>query len=174
MWYYHLNWVRVSWFFCYPVFAITAPANILLKGLKNPTWSYTNERVNNIQISIKQSNGFEYSSVQSLWPELNYFGKVTWCYYHEVIGILKISLNKIRASELFSCSSLPTAIFLTRVYGTFAKARGLAIKTWSVSFKVRLSPSPKKLFHLLQPMAFKNDEKCFLFHLKSFFHFQDI
>ena len=32
----------------------------------------------------------------------------------------------------------------------------------------------KKLFHLLQWKSFKNDEKWFLFHLKSSFSSQDI
>ena len=32
----------------------------------------------------------------------------------------------------------------------------------------------KKLCHLLHRKPFKNDEKCFLFHLKSSFHSQDI
>ena len=38
----------------------------------------------------------------------------------------------------------------------------------------RLSPSKKKLFYLLQWKSFKNDKNCFLFHLKSSFHSQDI
>ena len=33
---------------------------------------------------------------------------------------------------------------------------------------------PKKNFHLLQWQPFKNDEKCFLFYLKSSFRSQDI
>ena len=33
---------------------------------------------------------------------------------------------------------------------------------------------PKEIFYLLQWKPFKNDEKCFLFHLKSSFCFQDI
>ena len=33
---------------------------------------------------------------------------------------------------------------------------------------------PKKLFYLLQSKPFKNDEKSFLFHIKSAFHSQDI
>ena len=32
----------------------------------------------------------------------------------------------------------------------------------------------KKLFYLLQWKAFQKDEKCFLFHLKNSFRFQDI
>ena len=40
--------------------------------------------------------------------------------------------------------------------------------------KVGLSSSQKIPIYLLQWKAFKNDEKCFLFHLKSFFHSQDI
>ena len=40
--------------------------------------------------------------------------------------------------------------------------------------KVRLSPSKKVFYYLLQRKPFKNDEKCFLFHLKSSFHSQDI
>ena len=38
-------------------------------------------------------------------------------------------------------------------------------------FKVRLSPSPPKLCYLVEWKPFKNDEKCFLFHLKSSFRF---
>ena len=47
--------------------------------------------------------------------------------------------------------------------------------TWSdriedvISFKVGLSPSKKKIRKML-----KNDEKCFLFYLKSFFCSQGI
>ena len=33
---------------------------------------------------------------------------------------------------------------------------------------------PKKLFYLLQSKPFKNDENCFLFHLKSSFRSEDI
>ena len=40
--------------------------------------------------------------------------------------------------------------------------------------KVGLSPSKKKLCYLLDWKSYKNDEKCFLFHLKSFFRSQDI
>ena len=36
------------------------------------------------------------------------------------------------------------------------------------------SPSKKILFYLLQSYPFKNDEKCFLFHLKSSFRSQGI
>ena len=39
--------------------------------------------------------------------------------------------------------------------------------------KVGLSPS-KKLYYLLDWNPFKNDEECFLFHLKSSFRSQDI
>ena len=40
--------------------------------------------------------------------------------------------------------------------------------------KVRLSPSKKNLFYWLHRKTFKSDEKCFLFHFKSSFGFQDI
>ena len=40
--------------------------------------------------------------------------------------------------------------------------------------KVGLSPSKKNSFYLLQQNPFKNDEKCFLFHLKSSSSSQDI
>ena len=40
-------------------------------------------------------------------------------------------------------------------------------------FKVRLSPS-KKIALFASMKALKNDEKCFLFHLKSSFRSQDI
>ena len=42
------------------------------------------------------------------------------------------------------------------------------------SIKVGLSPSIKKWFYLLQWKTFKNDKRCFLFYLKSYFHSQDI
>ena len=42
-----------------------------------------------------------------------------------------------------------------------------------VNFEVGLSPS-KKLFNLLQLKPFKDDEKCFLFQLKSSSCSQDI
>ena len=32
----------------------------------------------------------------------------------------------------------------------------------------------KKLLYLLQSKPFKNDEKCFLFHLKSYFRSRDV
>ena len=37
-----------------------------------------------------------------------------------------------------------------------------------------LLPSKNVYFYLLQWQPFKIDEKCFLFHLKSSFHSQDI
>ena len=40
--------------------------------------------------------------------------------------------------------------------------------------KVGLSPFQKNLFHLHHCKPIKNDEKCFLFHLKSSFRSQDI
>ena len=43
------------------------------------------------------------------------------------------------------------------------------------TIKVRLSPSQKLvLFTSLKALDEKNDEKCFLFHLKSSIHSQDI
>ena len=49
--------------------------------------------------------------------------------------------------------------------------------TWNWTknkFKVGLSLSKKNYFYLLQWKPFKNNEKRFLFHLKSSFHSQDI
>ena len=40
--------------------------------------------------------------------------------------------------------------------------------------KVGLSHSKKKILFASRIALEKNDEKCFLFHLKSLFHFQDI
>ena len=40
--------------------------------------------------------------------------------------------------------------------------------------KVGFSPSKKNYFYFLQWKPFKNDEKYFLFHLKSSFRSQDI
>ena len=40
--------------------------------------------------------------------------------------------------------------------------------------RVKVGLSPTKKFCLLQWKSFKNDEKCFLFHLKSSFCSQDI
>ena len=48
----------------------------------------------------------------------------------------------------------------------------VSLKTKSI--KVGLSPSKKKLRYLLHWKPLKNDEKCFLFHLKSSFCSQDI
>ena len=42
------------------------------------------------------------------------------------------------------------------------------------TIKVGLSHAKRKLCYLLDWKPFKNDEKCFLFHLKSFFRSQDI
>ena len=44
----------------------------------------------------------------------------------------------------------------------------------SVSSSKLDSHLPKKLVLLLQRKPFKKDEKCFLFHIKSFFRSQDI
>ena len=41
-------------------------------------------------------------------------------------------------------------------------------------FKAGFSPSKKNFVYLLQWWPFKNDGKCFLFHLKSSFRSQDI
>ena len=44
----------------------------------------------------------------------------------------------------------------------------------SVPYKVRLSPSKKSCVICLIEIPLKDDEKCFLFRLKSFFRSQDI
>ena len=41
------------------------------------------------------------------------------------------------------------------------------------AIKIGISPS-KKMFYLLYLKPFKNDETCFLFHLKISFHSKDI
>ena len=43
-----------------------------------------------------------------------------------------------------------------------------------LTFKIGLSPSKQNSFYFLQWKSFKNDEKCFLFYLKSSFGSQDI
>ena len=49
------------------------------------------------------------------------------------------------------------------------------LATWMQCLKVRLPSSKKISFYLLQwKKTFKNDEKCFLFHVKSSFRPQDI
>ena len=47
------------------------------------------------------------------------------------------------------------------------------INFMEAKFKVGLSPSKKRFLFALM-IAFKNDEKCFSFHLKSSFRAQDI
>ena len=47
-------------------------------------------------------------------------------------------------------------------------------KTILMFIKVGLSPSKKNFYCLLQWWLFKNDEKSFLFYLKSSFRSQDI
>ena len=56
------------------------------------------------------------------------------------------------------------------------KTKALHLVIWKNSkyFKVGLSTFKKKMFYLLQWKPFKNDKKCFLFHLKSSFRSQDI
>ena len=46
-------------------------------------------------------------------------------------------------------------------------------KTISMLIKIGLSPSKKISVYLLQCKLFKNDEKCFLFQLKSSFRSED-
>ena len=58
-------------------------------------------------------------------------------------------------------------------------AKSWAFYDWAIKelinrFKVGLPPSKKNLFYRLQWKPFKNDEKSFLFHLKSSFRSQDI
>ena len=47
--------------------------------------------------------------------------------------------------------------------------RAMLCKIICQRFKVRLPTSQKFLFYLRQWKPFKNDEKCLLFHVKSFF-----
>ena len=61
-------------------------------------------------------------------------------------------------------------LFVTR-QSAFSKWTAIITKNL---LKVGLSPSEKVSFYLLQQKPFKNDEKCFLFHLKSSFRSQDI
>ena len=47
-------------------------------------------------------------------------------------------------------------------------------KMFFKKIKVRLPSSKNKKYYLCHWKPFKNDEECFLFHLKSSFHSQDI
>ena len=51
----------------------------------------------------------------------------------------------------------------------------LTASQFLMSSQIKVGPSPsKKIFSLLQWKPFKDDEKYFLFHLKSSFRFQGI
>ena len=80
------------------------------------------------------------------------------------------------------CSSLSFDMFL-RFYWIYWSADDFKVLTFSINnsnsrtisdFKVRLSPSKKIYFYLLQWKPFKDDEKWFLLHLKSSFRSQYI
>ena len=59
------------------------------------------------------------------------------------------------------------SLFSTKSFGTFFG--NCQMPNWKSN-----SDLPKKLCYLLDWQPFKNDEKCFLFHLKSYFRSQDI
>ena len=56
---------------------------------------------------------------------------------------------------------------LSQVQSGLAACSGCSYQTQALNFQ-------QNLFYLLQSKPFKNDEKCFLFHLKSSFCSQDI
>ena len=81
------------------------------------------------------------------------------------------TLNNVETMLLFSTSSFTTLINFETTLWIWSFAND-----WKQLFelKVGLSPSKKIPFYLPQWKAFKNEEKCFLFDLKSFFRSQDI
>ena len=63
---------------------------------------------------------------------------------------------------------------LMKVKNYLSKLNLIDLGNTKIFIKVGLPPSKKNLFYLLHWESFKNDEKCFLFHLKSSFRSQDI
>ena len=85
-----------------------------------------------------------------------------WKYFN-IYNILFFWKNKEKHLEI---------LFHTRV-----NLDDMTYSSWDIEhgrLKVRLSSSKQVSFYLLQWKPFKSDEKCFLFHLKSSFHSQDI
>ena len=80
--------------------------------------------------------------------------------YSEKLGCFCIT--KIRPVKIFFGKKGTTNDFLKTEDSTM------------IQFKVGLSPSKKMSFYFLPWKPFKNDEKCFLFHLKSSFRSQGI
>ena len=93
---------------------------------------------------------------------------------------IEISLGHMKSSRLNFChwnlNGIAAHDFVkVLLIEAFIKAKNIDIIRLSETFldstiplKVRLSPS-KKICFLLDCKSFENDEKCFLFHLKSSF-----
>ena len=81
---------------------------------------------------------------------------------------LRHSCFRLNFMKLFSTPFLQTQTYQRIIYCQISEA---------AAPRCSLKPDchfPKKLFYFLQWKPFKNDEKCFLFHLKSCSHSQDI
>ena len=91
------------------------------------------------------------------WLHLKWFlSAFTKYQQHWILKIIRFCASKL-------------SYLCRKIYSLFWKR---AIK--SVKLPKSSSHFTKKLFYLLQWKPFKNDKKCFLFHLKSPFHSQDI
>ena len=104
-----------------------------------------------------------------------------WDWYEEPI-LLTISLSRKHLTEKIVVPGLFFDMFL-RFYWIYWSADDFKVLTFSINnsnsrtisdFKVRLSPSKKIYFYLLQWKPFKDDEKWFLLHLKRSFRSQYI
>ena len=84
-----------------------------------------------------------------------------------LIVLTSLGIFKFPNHNWFACSnsSLPLNLSL-QVLCSYSIS--FFLFTWpSPTLTVGLSPSKKKLFYVLQWKYFKNDEKCFIIHLKS-------
>ena len=110
----------------------------------------------------------------NLWPEMEVlYGKIGLNVKNGGTWLLNSNFLFINFPRYMYCGQYEEKWNFTLLWvisrGSGNLKRGLVGVT-----KVGLSPSKKILFYLLHWNPFKNDEKCILFHLKSFFRSQDI
>ena len=96
-----------------------------------------------------------------------------------ICKILKLLWKNLWNGWLKSCTFPKKALssfrkLFKKLRGSFPLETVDLVTFPEVILKVGPSPSKKNSFYLLQWKSFKNDEKCFLFHLKSSFRSQDI
>ena len=152
---------------------ITSVISLLLQCLWPPNWqdgyvlweaaTYKVTQPPHVVLQVAMTNWIRYISTTTRYFVIK-LGNVVSYYKGLLCIILHNLLNKWSHEAMWQIKFI--------IYPLPQSLRPLNVIRWWL--KVGLSPSKKTSFYFLQWKPFKNDEKCFLFYLKSSFRSQDI